>query len=368
MTQATNVKSDAAPSGASVGARFDVPMVTAWCATVMSYAGIPELDARRAAGLLVRSEVRGYASHGLMRLPTYVERLRCGDFNPRPAMNHCSVPGGIVLDADGALGHVAAARALELGLRALEGSATVLVVMRSVAHMGALGVFVLEAAEAGALCMIGQTGPAVMALEGFSAAAMGNNPIAFGCPIPGQTPLVFDMASSTAARGKIQNAAREGHDIPPGWALDRTGRPTTHARTALEGWMLPAAGPKGMGIAMMVQCLAAGLAANADALAALHIPVPIGGSLGRQSAFMWLIKPTAFAPPGAFAEQMQSWTGHYLRSGAGVARLPGDAGARREVECLRAGVPLEGELLAALRRLGDTSEAPFPPALEPERT
>jgi LDH2 family malate/lactate/ureidoglycolate dehydrogenase len=355
-----NAKGNPSPSVAAAGARFDTQVLVDWCAVVMQSAGMSEADARRASGLLVRSEARGYASHGLMRLPTYVERLRRGDFNPRPSMSHRSFPGGIVFEADGALGHVAAARALEVGMPALERSASVLVVLRSVAHMGALGVFVLEAAEAGAICMLGQTGPANMALEGFTAAAIGNNPLAFGCPVPGRPPLVFDMSCSVAARGKIQNAAREGHSIPPGWALDNAGGPTTDARTALEGWTLPAAGPKGMGIAMMVQCLSAGLAANADALAAMHIPVPLGGSLGRQSGFMWLIRPAAFAPPEAFAEQMQSWTSHYLASGGGAARLPGAVGAHREAECLRLGVPLEGELLTALRRLGDAADAPFP--------
>lgn len=346
----------------SAPARFDLDAVVDWCAQVFRHTGMPADDAARAAALLVRSEVRGYGSHGIMRMPAYFQNLSCGDFNPRPDMSHHTLPGGVVLDADGALGHVAAARALELGARELENSATVLVVMRSVAHMGALGVFVLEAAEAGMMCLLGQTGGVCMALEGFSAAAIGNNPIAFGCPIPGRPPLVFDMSCSVAARGKIQNAAREGQAIPPGWALDREGRPTTDARVALDGWLVPAAGPKGMGIAMVVQCLSAGLAANADALAALHMAVPTRGSLGRMSGFLWLVRPTAFASESAFAEQMHAWTSFYLEAGGGIGRLPGAAGAVREAECRSRGLPLAGELLTALRKLGDEVSIPFPPA------
>lgn len=346
---------------------FDLDQLTGWCKQVFERAGMRDGDAARAAGLMVRSEVRGYHSHGIMRLPAYVDRLTSGEFNPKPNMTHKVIPGGIILNADGALGHIAAAHAVELGLRELNNSATVLVSIQSVAHMGALGVFVLEAAEAGAMCMLGQNGPAQLAMEGFTGRAIGNNPLAFACPIPGSAPLVFDMSCSVQARGKIQNAAREKQPIPLGWALDNGMQPTTDAVAALEGAQLPAAGPKGMGIAMIVQCLSAGLAANADALAALHLFTPHAGSPGRQSGFAWLIKPSAFAPENAFAEQMRSWTSHYLQNAGENGRLPGGTGPKREDDSRRDGVPLEGELVPVLRRLGERLGVPFPSPREGAR-
>jgi LDH2 family malate/lactate/ureidoglycolate dehydrogenase len=96
----------------------------------------------------------------------------------------------------------------------------------------------------------------------------------------------------------------------------------------------------------------------------MHIPVPTGGSLGGQSGFMWLIRPAAFAPDDAFGQVMRAWTDHYLASGGEGARLPGGSGAAREVDCRARGVPIEGELLGALRRLGEKTGVAFPQAVQ----
>lgn len=102
----------------------------------------------------MRSELRGYATHGLTRLPSYVRRLRSMDFNPRPSMRHRSFAGGIVLDAhaDSGMGHVAGPHAVRLAREALETSASALVTIQSCGHLGAqgaLGMHALLAAEAG---------------------------------------------------------------------------------------------------------------------------------------------------------------------------------------------------------------------------
>src|SRR5438105_680831 len=84
-----------------------IDALTDWTAQVLGDCGVPAGQAVQAARLLVRSDARGYGTHGLTRLPSYVERLRAGDFNPRPRLQHRELPGGIVLDADNAMGHVA---------------------------------------------------------------------------------------------------------------------------------------------------------------------------------------------------------------------------------------------------------------------
>ncbi len=92
-----------------------------------------------------------------------------------------------------------------------------LVAVQSCGHLGALGIPALLAAEAGVFCMVGQRTPPVLGMEGFARAAIGHNPIAFGCPLPGAAPIVFDVACSVAARGHILLAAREGKPIPDDW-------------------------------------------------------------------------------------------------------------------------------------------------------
>jgi LDH2 family malate/lactate/ureidoglycolate dehydrogenase len=340
--------------------RAATQVLDGWMTRVFAACGLPQADAALAASLLLRSEMRGYKTHGLSRVASYVERLQAGDFNPRPAMRHRSMPGGIVLDADGAMGQVAGPRAVELGVEALAASASVLVVVRECGHLGALGIHALLAAEAGVFCVVGQRTPPLLAMEGFKRAAIGHNPIAFGCPVPGADPLVFDIACSVAARGHILLAAREGRPIPAGWAVDEEGAPTTDAARALKGALLPTGGHKGIGIAMMVECLAGALGASEASLDPSRNVLPASGAVGRQGGFFWFVKPAAFTDPSLFAQYMAAWTGTYLEAGAGKAKLPGGRGARLEKDLREQGVEVGAAIGEELARVGARLAIPFP--------
>ncbi|MCY1228021.1 Delta(1)-pyrroline-2-carboxylate reductase [compost metagenome] len=340
--------------------RWNTDSLARWTAAVFESCGVAPDHASEAAAALVRSELRGYKTHGLTRVPSYVERLRAGDFNPCPEMSHKAFPGGIVLDADGAMGQIAGPRAVQLGLEALQSSASVLVAVQSCGHLGALGIPALLAAEAGAFCMVGQRTPPVLGMEGFARAAIGHNPIAFGCPLPGAAPIVFDVACSVAARGHILLAAREGKPIPEGWALDADGHPTTDAQRALEGSLLPTGGHKGIGIAMMVECLAGAMAATADSLSPARNTVAGAGAVGRQGGFVWLVKPDAFAGKELFADYMAQWTGNYLAAGGADARLPGHRGEALEREGREQGIALPDAVVRELDALGRELGIPLP--------
>jgi LDH2 family malate/lactate/ureidoglycolate dehydrogenase len=167
-----------------------------WTTEVFEQCGLSPAHAAISAACLVRTEARGYKTHGLTRVPSYIERLQTGVFNPRPHMSYQSTVGGTVVDADGAIGQVAATYATDLGLAALTTKASVFVAVQACGHLGALGIYALKAADAGALCLIGQRTPPALALAGFSGPAIGDNPIAFGCPNPNSQPIVFDVACS----------------------------------------------------------------------------------------------------------------------------------------------------------------------------
>ncbi|MEC3769599.1 MULTISPECIES: Ldh family oxidoreductase [Cupriavidus] len=340
--------------------RWSVQSLERWTSAVFESCGVAREHAMQAATVLVRSELRGYKTHGMTRVPSYVERLRAGDFNPRAGMSHRSFAGGIVLDADGAMGQIAGPHALQLGLEALESSASVLVAVQSCGHLGALGIHALLAAEAGAFCLVGQRTPPVLGMEGFARPAIGHNPIAFGCPLPGHAPIVFDVACSVAARGHILLAAREGKPIPEGWALDAEGQPTTDAQRALAGSLLPTGGHKGIGIAMMVECLAGALTATADSLSPERNHVGSAGAVGRQGGFVWLVRPDAFAGQRIFADYMAHWSGNYLAAGGGDARLPGHRGDALEREGREHGIALPDAIACELTALGRQLAIPFP--------
>lgn len=342
---------------------LSVTALAHWSARILASCGVPQDDAGPAAELLVRSELRGYATHGLTRLPAYVQRLQAKDFNPRPSMRHRSFAGGIVLDADSAMGHVAGPHAVRLAREALETSASVLVAIQSCGHLGALGMHALLAAEAGYFCLVGQRTPPLLAMEGFRGAAIGHNPIAFACPAPGEPPIVFDIACSVAARGHILLAARDGRSIPEGWALDAQGRPTTDAEAALDGALLPMGGHKGIGIAMMVECLAGALAATAASLEPEANRLPASGAMGGQSAFLWMVDPRAFVQGDLFAACMAQWIERYQASGGDAAHLPGRRGAQLEARCREQGVALPPALLQDLHALGERCAIALPASL-----
>ena len=337
-----------------------VTALTRWTTEILESAGVAHEDALLAGELLVRSDLRGYATHGLTRLPSYVERLRSMDFNPRPRMQHRSFAGGIVLDADLAMGHVAGPHAVRLGAEALETSASVLVAIQSCGHLGALGMHALLAAEAGYFCLVGQRTPPLLAMEGFKGAAIGHNPIAFACPTPGHPPIVFDIACSVAARGHILLAARDGRDIPEGWALDAQGRPTTDANEALQGALLPMGGHTGIGIAMLVECLAGALAATAASLQPEANRLPTSGAMGGQGAFCWMVDPRRFVADDLFAACMTQWIERYQASGGDAARLPGRRGALLEARGREEGMSLPPALLQELQALGERCRIPLP--------
>ncbi|MFM0208684.1 Ldh family oxidoreductase [Paraburkholderia sediminicola] len=322
-----------------------------WTSAVFETCNVPPAQAAEAASVLVRSELRGYGTHGMTRLVSYVERLQSDAFNPLPTIRNRAFPGGIVVDADGAMGQLAGPYAVRLGLDALKTSASVLIVIQACGHLGALGIHTLLAAEGGAFSMMGQHTPPALAMEGFRGAAIGHNPIAFGCPRPGRTPIVFDVACSVAARGHILLAARDDEPIPEGWALDAEGQPTTDAKRALGGSLLPMGGHKGIGIAMMVECLAGALTAAA--------PAPQRRA-AMQGAFLWLVRPEQYAEQSAFGDYMNDWTETYRAAGGDGARLPGERGDALERQARVEGVTLPASIAKELRALGDRLRVSFP--------
>lgn len=338
--------------------RFRPDELEAWAAAVFEQRGMPARHAECAARLMVRTDMRGRQTHGLQRLPSYVQLIDEGLVNPRPRMTHSWRDGAFVFEADGSLGHVAAPEIIALGLGALKQRATVLGVVRDIGHLGALGIHALTAAEGGAFCMLGQQAPAALAMPEFKRAAIGNNPLAFGCPVPDRDPLVFDMACSTAARGHILLAAREGHPIPAGWAVDETGAPTENAQRALRGALLPAGGHKGMGIAMMIEVLAGALSATSESLSRPRPQLRDDGGSARVGAFFWFVNPHAFAGREVFQACMAQWAEYYLASGK--ARLPGERGAALERAAHQGGLALSLGAERALRALGERTGVLFP--------
>ncbi|WP_232627730.1 Ldh family oxidoreductase [Methylobacterium sp. Leaf118] len=222
--------------------------------------GTAQAPAASVARALVGAEAEGLTGHGLSRVPAYGAQVRSGkvvgDAQPRLERRR---PGLLAIDA----AHGFAYPAIDLAVEALPDLARQQGIaaagIRRSHHCGAAGRPVEALAAQGCLALLFANTPAAMAPWGGSRAVFGTNPLAFACPLPDRAPLVVDLALSKVARANIVGAAKRGEAIPEGWALDAEGRPTTDAKAALAGTMVPLGDAKGTALALMVELLAAGL-------------------------------------------------------------------------------------------------------------
>jgi LDH2 family malate/lactate/ureidoglycolate dehydrogenase len=338
--------------------RYAAQPLQQWATRTLAACGVRADSAEQTAAVLVRTNLRGIDTHGLSRLPGYAEKLRRGEMRAQPRIDIGTRAGMLLVDGDGGLGQVVAARAVAAAVAATELVALAACAIRDSGHLGALGLFVLQAAEQGRVAWLVQSTPPIMAMAGATRAVVGNNPQAFAAPVAGGPPLVFDMASSVAARGHVLQAARDGQPIPAGWAYGPDGEPTTDAATALRGFMQPAAGHKGMGLAIVVECLAAGLAGWPAAESGAS-SAPVGGSAAGASAFLLVVNPALLCGSAVFEAGLQAWLQRFLAGAGAQARYPGQRQAQSEAERTRDGIPLPPSVLRELVELGAAVGCPF---------
>ncbi|MBU3645359.1 MAG: Ldh family oxidoreductase [Candidatus Nanopelagicaceae bacterium] len=225
-------------------------------------AGVPEKNAALTARAIVASDVWGNPSHGLMRLPFYLQRITMGGVNAGANLNIISERGAITsIDGEDGLGHWQVWEAAQLGVSKAKEFGISLVSVKNSSHCGALGVYLYPALDAGQISMIFTNGPAVMPAVGGNAPLLSTSPIASG--IPSNPPMIIDLSTSAVARGKIANAAKAGGSIPEGWAVNAKGEPITDAKEALMGMLAPLGGAKGFALGLMVESLSAGLSGGA---------------------------------------------------------------------------------------------------------
>ncbi|CAN5479527.1 Ldh family oxidoreductase [soil metagenome] len=338
---------------------FDAAALSTWTVDVFKACGVDDAPARLAADILARTSLRGIDTHGISRVPVYAAKLKIGEVNASARPVSQFVDGALHIDGDGGLGQVVATFAVDEAIARAQTTAVVACSIRNSGHLSALGMFTLRAAERGYVAMLCQKTPPNMAMPGSTSPVIGNNPIAFAAASPLGAPLVFDMANSVVARGQVIQALRDGHGIPDDWALGPDGAPTIDPARAMKGAMRPAAGHKGIGLAMMVECLAASLT---GALQEPAKTAPLGATSGSSSgisAFLMVIDPALFIGKDAFDASMSSWLRHYLSAGGPQARYPGQRQAACEAQRLADGVPVPESVLRELHATGESVGVPF---------
>jgi (2R)-3-sulfolactate dehydrogenase (NADP+) len=318
-------------------------------AEALARSGATRSMAEATARALAAAETEGLLSHGASRIPQYCGHLRNGRANGKavPTIARDSKAACLV-DANGGLAFEACGLAVFEAMRRAREFGVSFVSVTNSNHFGVAAYHLEPLAKAGLVGLAFGNSPAAMPAWGGRRALFGTNPIAAVFPRRDCAPLVVDVSLSAVARGKIMVAAREGKPIPEGWAVDKEGRPTTDAKAALEGSMLPAGGVKGAMLALVVELLACALSGAAFGFESDSFFTEEGKPTRIGQGFL-AIDPAALAGRDVFLDRVETLVAAMVED-QGV-RLPG---ARREQLRARAResvVQVPDELLARIRSI-----------------
>ena len=315
----------------------------------LAASGAGEAMAASTAKALVGADAQGLTSHGVARVPQYAGFLKNGRADGKAVAAMVRAKGAAILvDAKDGLAFPACDLAIgEAIVRAREYGIAIAGVTNS--HHFGVAAYHLEAVAAQGMAGIAMSNsPAAMPMPAGKRALFGTNPIAAVFPRRHGAAISIDLSLSEVARGKIMVAAQKGESIPPGWALDEEGKPTTDAKVALEGMMLPAGGAKGAMLALMVELLVVALTGAQFGFEADSFFVAEGNRPQLGQAFI-IINPNALAGNDTYTERVETLLTAMLAD-EGV-RLPG---ARRNALAEAAandGVNIPDALLAQLHTL-----------------
>lgn len=230
------------------------PDLRAFAEGIFRQAGFSDSDAETIADVLIWANLRGVDSHGVMRIPRYINLVDQGRINPAARMDlQRPTPVSAVLEADNASGPVAMHEAMRTAIDKARDSTVGWVQVAHTSHCGAIGYFTLMAAEADMIGIAIAASRPNMAYYGARVPGVSTSPIAIAVPGGEHPPLMLDMATAVISMGKLMNARNAGRALEPGQAIDAEGRMTTDSAEAVVPMSL--GGPKGSGLSLMFECL-----------------------------------------------------------------------------------------------------------------
>lgn len=316
--------------------------------------GVPEPDARLIADTLVQADLWGHQSHGVLRLGWYLDRLRNKVMNP-VTQPEFVIDGGAmaVIDGHDGVGHVLAKLAAEEAIRRAKKHGIGAVGVRMSNHFGTCMYYTLMGAHEGCVMMLTSNGGPAMAPWGGRKKIVGTNPWSIAAPAGKHAPFVVDMANTGVARGKIYLARNKRQKIPPGWAIDADGAPTTDPQAAIDGIILPMAEHKGYAIAAMVDMMS-GVLTGSGFLSAVHSPYKTAEK-SNCGHFMLAINIEAMQPLAQFNARMEQFVAEIksvpLAQGFDEVFYPGEMEARNDQRNRGQGIQYPEDTVADLKRI-----------------
>lgn len=316
--------------------------------TLMKFGADAE-NAGAVADTITMAERDGCVSHGLFRLPGYVATLKSGKVNgeARPTVKTLA-PAVVQVNGHNCF----APHALKAGraslIEAAKTCGIAVMPMIGVHHFAALWPDLEEVCDAGLAAFACVNYKPSVIPAGGKKALYGTNPIAFGWPRPGKSPMIFDMATSVMARGEVGVAARDGHPIPEGVGVDADGNPTTDPNEILKGALLAFGGYKGSSISMMVELLSGAMIGESFSYEAAVRDIADGGP-PQGGQFIFAINPTLVRGDDGWSEHAEGFFDKiYEQDGT---RLPGDRRYQNRAKHLETGVEVSPIILEKIAGL-----------------
>ncbi len=319
--------------------------------SVLMRLSVPEQDALDTAEAIVAADLRGIESHGVVRFPTYVKRIRLGIINPKPNIKVIRESRNVILiDADNGLGQVAGKLAMSMCIEKAKENDVAIAGVRNTNHIGIAGHYAMMPLRENMIGIVLTNTAALMAPHGGCEPVLGTNPFAVAIPAGREIPIVLDMSTSVVSRGKIEESLRKGEKIPFGWAVDNEGNHTDDPEKALEGALLPLGGAKGYGMSIVIDIISGLLTGSSYGKDIKSMFLDFTKPMGVGN-FMVAIKVESFMPVDEFKEKVDGYIkmikGSKRAKGVDEILLPGERSYRTMCKRLKEGVPLgEGALRA----------------------
>ena len=311
-----------------------------WSARLLEAAGFPRPKAQMVAESLVAANLRGVDSHGVQLRPCYIEQVESGDLDANADGRVASESGAcLVYDGENGVGQHIATVCCGHAVRLARKHGIAMVVARESNHFGAAAWWGQKISASGLIGIVMCNASPIVAPWQGKQPRLGTNPICMSAP----GPWLLDMATTTVAANRIFKALMNGEEsIPPGWAVDSEGVPTTDTEVALRGLPMPLGGYKGSGLAMLVEILCAGL--GGGAMSTQVGGIRIRGKPSRVSQTFVAIDVIRFMPVDEFTGRLE-WLVNSVKSAAPAqdyheVLVAGDPEWRAEAERRRDGIPV----------------------------
>ena len=331
--------------------KYPVNRIRDFSIEVLEKIGLTKENAGIIADSLVFAEIRNVSSHGIIRLPTYIERVEAGIMELQPEMEYVSQRGAMcLLDAKNGFGQLAGYKAMKKTIELARDNGIGMAAVRNSNHFGTASFYSMMPLEEGMIGITMSNASPAIAPFGTATPLLGTNPLSIAVPANERLPIVLDMAMSTVARGKIRLSALKNEQIPLDWGLDENGQTTSDPNEALKGSLVPIGGVKGSALSLIVD-LICGIMTDTCLTGEVKNITDMSGPSNTGHAFI-CIDISSFIDYKLFAGNVDTVVGiiKNLKPKAGQIYMAGEIEHNYSERVKEEGIPLEAQVVEMLNQ------------------